>query len=116
MARLIFGRGLDNLSPVQAVQLANAVATLSGGGGGVVGRLRSGLGLSDLDVTQNAEGDTEVSAGAYVSDNVYTEVTADSAGRQTINLNLDISRNLTAKGSATSEGETGIGVFYETDY
>ena len=116
VARLIFGRGLDNLSPVQAVQLANAVATLSGGGGGVVGRLRSGLGLSDLDVTQTAEGDTEVSAGGYISDNIYTEVTADSAGRQTINLNLDISRNLTAKGSATSEGETGIGVFYETDY
>ncbi|MDZ7709621.1 MAG: translocation/assembly module TamB domain-containing protein [Roseovarius sp.] len=116
VARLIFGRGLDNISPLQAAQLANAVATLSGGGGGLVGRLRGGIGLSDLDVTQTAEGDTEVSAGGYLSNNIYTEVTADSAGRQKINLNLDISRNLTAKGSAASDGDTGIGIFFEKDY
>ena len=116
VARLIFGRGLDNISPLQAAQLASAVATLSGGGGDLVGRLRGGIGLSDLDVTQTAEGDTEVSAGAYVSDNIYTEVTADSAGRQQINLNLDVTRNLTAKGSASNDGDTGIGLFFEKDY
>lgn len=116
VARLIFGRGLDTISPLQAAQLAGAVVTLSGGGGGLVGRLRGGFGLSDLDVTQTAEGDTEVSAGAYLSDNIYTEVTADSAGRQKINLNLDISRHLTAKGSAASDGDTGIGIFFEKDY
>jgi translocation and assembly module TamB len=116
VARLIFGRGLDNISPIQAAQLASAVATLSGGGGDLVGRLRGGFGLSDLDVSQTAEGDTEVSAGAYLSDNIYTEVTADSAGRQKINLNLDVTRNLTAKGSASSDGDTGIGLFFEKDY
>jgi translocation and assembly module TamB len=116
VARLIFGRGLDSISPLQAAQLASAVATLSGGGGDLVGRLRGGFGLSDLDVTQTAEGDTEVSAGAYISDNIYTEITADSAGRQKINLNLDVSRNLTAKGSASSDGDTGIGIFFEKDY
>jgi translocation and assembly module TamB len=116
VARLIFGRGLDNISPLQAAQLASAVAKLSGGGSGLVGRLRSGFGLSDLDVKQTAEGDTEVSAGTYISDKIYTEVTADSAGRQKINLNLDLSRNLTAKGSAASDGDAGIGIFFEKDY
>ncbi|MGR3650782.1 MAG: translocation/assembly module TamB domain-containing protein [Roseovarius sp.] len=116
VARLIFGRGLDTISPLQAAQLASAVATLSGGGGDLVGRLRGGFGLSDLDVTQTAEGDTEVSAGAYISDNIYTEVTADSAGRKHINLNLDVTRNLTAKGSASNDGDTGIGLFFEKDY
>ena len=57
-----------------------------------------------------------MSAGAYVSDNIYTEVTADSAGRQQINLNLDVTRNLTAKGSASNDGDTGIGLFFEKDY
>ncbi|MFB9149399.1 translocation/assembly module TamB domain-containing protein [Roseovarius ramblicola] len=116
VARLIFGRGLDNISPIQAAQLASAVAKLSGGGAGLVERLRSGFGLSDLDVTQTAEGDTEVSAGAYISDKIYTEITADSTGRQKINLNLDVTRNLTAKGSASSDGNTGIGIFFEKDY
>ena len=41
LARLIFGRGVTQLSAVQAAQLAAAIAQLSGrGGGGVLARLR----------------------------------------------------------------------------
>lgn len=114
---LILGRGLDSISPFQAAQLASAVATLAGRDqNDIVGRLRKGFGLSDLDVTQTEEGTTEVTAGAYLSDNVYSEVTADSEGRQEINLNLDISRSVTIKGGVDTEGGTGIGVFFEKDY
>lgn len=117
IAQLIFGRGLGNISPFQAAKLASAVATLSGRNeGGVVGLLRGGLGLSDLDVIQNADGDTEVSAGGYVSNKVYTGLTADSAGRQQINLNLDVTRSLTARGTAGTDGNSGIGIFFERDY
>jgi translocation and assembly module TamB len=116
VARLIFGRGLDDISPLQAAQLASAVATLSGGGGDLVGRLRGGLGLADLDVSQTADGDTQVSAGAYISEKVYTEVTADSAGKQRINLNLDLTGSLTVKGGASNDGDSGIGIFFERDY
>ncbi|SEK97470.1 autotransporter secretion inner membrane protein TamB [Roseovarius azorensis] len=117
IARLIFGRGLDNISAFQAAQLASAVATLSGNSDNdIVGRLRGAVGLSDLDVTQTEEGDTEVSAGGYISDRVYTEITADSAGRQQINLNLDLTGSVTAKGSASNDGSSGIGIFFEKDY
>ncbi len=41
LARLLFGRSLDKISPLQAAQLANAVAVLAGRGGvGIVGNLR----------------------------------------------------------------------------
>lgn len=117
IARLIFGRELGSISPFQAAKLASGVATLTGRGtGGPLGLLRGGLGLSDLDVIQNDGGDTEVSAGGYVSDKVYTGVTADSAGRQQINLNLDLTRALTARGTAASDGNSGIGIFFERDY
>ncbi|WP_294610919.1 translocation/assembly module TamB domain-containing protein [uncultured Roseovarius sp.] len=117
VARLLFGRGLESISPFQAAQLASAVATLSGRSNlDVVGKLRGAVGLSDLDVTQTEEGDTEVSAGAYISDKIYSEVTADSTGRQQINLNLDITNSITLKGGASNDGSTGIGVFFEKDY
>jgi len=117
VARLLFGRGLDTISPFQAAQMASAVATLSGRSGlDVVGKLRGAVGLSDLDVTQTEDGDTEVSAGAYISDKVYSEVIADSTGRQQINLNLDLTNTITLKGGASNEGDTGIGVFFEKDY
>ncbi|MDT8326120.1 MAG: translocation/assembly module TamB domain-containing protein [Roseovarius sp.] len=117
VARLLFGRGLDTISPFQAAQMASAVATLSGRSGlDVVGRLRGAVGLSDLDVTQTEDGNTEVTAGAYISDKIYSEVIADSAGKQQINLNLDLTKSFTLKGRASNDGDTGIGVFFEKDY
>lgn len=117
LARLVFGRGLDQISPFQALKLASAVATLSGkGGAGTISRLREGFGLDDLDVTTNAEGNLEVSAGTYISENIYTDVTVGADGRAEVNLNLTLTPNVTARGSVGSDGTTGIGVYFEKDY
>ena len=37
-------------------------------------------------------------------------------GKTRLNLNLDVSKSLTARGSVDSEGDSGIGLFYERDY
>ena len=117
LAQLLFGRNIAEISAFQALQLASAVATLAGrGGSGVVARLREGFGLDDLDVTTTDDGATAVRAGKYISDNVYTDVTAASDGTGEVSLNLDLTPNLTAKGRLGSDGDTGIGLFFEKDY
>jgi translocation and assembly module TamB len=117
LARLIFGRGLETLSPLQAARLAVAVRTLAGQGGeGVVGNIRNSAGLADLDVTTDEEGNAAVRAGAYLGENVYTDVEVDSAGETNLNLNLDVSPSVTLKGSVNNEGDTSLGVFFERDY
>ena len=117
LAQLLFVRSFTSLSAFQAAQLVSAVATLSGrGSGGLTGRLRGALGLSDFDVTTSETGATQFSAGAYLSENIYSEFTADSDGNNEINLNLDLSSSVTVKGSASSDGDTGLGIFYEKDY
>ena len=117
LSRLIFGRGLETLSPIQAARLALAVRTLAGQGGeGVVGRIRGATGLADLDVTTTDEGNTAVRAGAYLGENIYTDVTVDSTGETELNLNLDITPSLTARGGVTNTGETSLGIFFERDY
>ncbi|WP_372989643.1 translocation/assembly module TamB domain-containing protein [Sulfitobacter sp.] len=117
LAQLLFGRNISEISAFQALQLASAVATLAGrGGAGVISNLRTGFGLDDLDVTTTDSGATAVRAGKYISDNVYTDVTAASDGTADISINLDITKNLKAKGSVGSDGNTGIGIFFEKDY
>jgi translocation and assembly module TamB len=117
LAQLLFGRGLTNISAFQAVQLASAVATLAGKGGeGIVGNLRKSFGLDDLDVSTDADGNSALKAGKYISENVYSEVEVDQQGQSTINLNLDISKSAKIRGSVSSAGETGIGIFVERDY
>lgn len=117
VARLIFGRGLDKLSAFQAVRLAAAVAELAGkSSGGVMGGLRAATGLADLDVNTNEEGETQVSAGFYLSDRLYSSVAVDDRGEAEVNINLDLTKSIKVKGTVESRGNTGLGVFYEKDY
>lgn len=117
LARLIFGRGIDQISAFQALKLASAVATLSGvSGTGVVGRLREGFGLDDLDVTTAEDGTVTASAGTYLTENIYSDVTVGADGSAEINLNLSISPNVTARGSVAQDGSTGLGIYFEKDY
>lgn len=116
LALLLFGRGLDKITPLQALQLANAVRTLLSGGEGIQGRLRQQFGLDELDVTTDSEGNVALRAGKYLSDNVYLNTEVGATGDVEIQLNLDITPNLTARGSAGSSGETSLGIFFERDY
>lgn len=116
LAQLIFGRDLGSITPLQAVQLAAAVGTLAGrGGGGLIEGFRTGLGVDDFDITSDAAGNTALRVGKYLGDNLYTEVTI-SSGTTEINLNLDLSDDVTVKGSVSSDGDTGLGIFFERDY
>jgi translocation and assembly module TamB len=117
VARLLFGRGLDQLTPFQAAQLAAAVASLTGrGGAGIMDRLRQGLGLDDFDIGTDDSGDTQLRAGRYLSENIYTDLTVTSGGKSEVSINLDLTPSVTVKGRASSDGQTGLGVFFERDY
>ncbi|WP_245752556.1 translocation/assembly module TamB domain-containing protein [Poseidonocella pacifica] len=117
LSRLLFGRDISEISALQALRIANAVRTLAGyGGEGMLSRLREDFGVDDLDLSTDEEGNTGVTVGKYISDNIYTDVTVDSTGRSEINLNLNVTPSITARGSVANDGDTGIGVFFERDY
>ena len=117
LSRLIFGRDVSAISPLQAVQLAAAVGTLAGNGSGGLGNsFREGTGLDDFDITTDEDGNAAVRAGKYLTENVYTDVTINAEGETEINLNLDITPEITAKGTVENDGETSIGIFFERDY
>ncbi|RKF14056.1 translocation/assembly module TamB [Roseovarius spongiae] len=117
LSQIFFRRNISELSALQAAQLASAVATLAGKGGeGIVGRLRRQLGVDDLDITTDEEGNTGVRAGKYISDNIYTDVTASSGGGGEVSLNIDLSPSVTVKGSMDSDNESKLGIFFQKDY
>ncbi len=117
LARLIFNRGLDELSAVQIAQLAAAAAELAGGSNtSLLQNLRGATGLDDLDVVTDSEGGAALRAGRYIQDNIYLGVEAGTSGTTRGTINLDITKDLKARGSVSSDGDTGIGLFYERDY
>lgn len=117
LAQIFFGRDTSQLSAFQALQLASAVATLAGRGGeGVVSKLRRGFGLDDFDVTTDAQGNTGLRVGKYISDNIYTDITVGDENTAGVSVNIDLTPNLTARGQLKQDGESSLGVFFEKDY
>jgi len=117
LSQLLFGRGLENISALQAAQLANAVAVLAGqGGAGIVDQLRSSVGLDDLDLGTDDDGNVTLRAGKYLTDRIYTNVEVGGDGKSRVNINLDITNALRARGSVDNEGDSSLGLYYERDY
>ncbi|NKX45128.1 translocation/assembly module TamB domain-containing protein [Roseicyclus persicicus] len=118
LAQLLFGRSVSALSPVQILQMADAVAGLAGGSSqsGIFARLREGLGLDDLDLQTSEDGSAALRAGRYLSENIYTDVVIGDAGNTGVSLNIDLTPSITARGSFTSDGTSSLGVFFERDY
>ncbi|MCV3273973.1 translocation/assembly module TamB domain-containing protein [Roseobacter sinensis] len=116
LSQLLFGRDISEISAFQALQLANAVATLAGREGvGLIGNLREGFGLDDLDITTTEDGAAAVRAGRYISENIYTDVVT-GGGETELSINLDVTDSLKARGTLEQDGNTGVGIFFERDY
>ncbi|GAA5096744.1 translocation/assembly module TamB domain-containing protein [Bartonella acomydis] len=117
LARLIFNRSLNELSPFQIAQLAAAAADLAGASNtSLLNTLRAKIGLNDLDVIVDEKGNTGLRIGHYIHNNVYLGFEAGSNGMTKGTINLDISRHLKAKGAIGNEKNSSIGIFYERDY
>jgi translocation and assembly module TamB len=119
LARLIFGRSMSNLSPLQIAQLAEAAAQLSGVGGStsLLEKLRGKLGVDDLDVTTDEQGGTAVSAGKYLNDRTYLNIQkGEKPGSGKARIDFNVGKGVKLRGEASDDGEAKGGIFYEKEY
>lgn len=116
LAMLLFGNQFSQLSPFVIAQMAASLATLSGAGGDATKGVRDKTGADTIDIGTDAGGAGRLGAGAYLSDNLYTDFTVNIEGDTEVNLNLDVTDNLTLKGMVDNSGDTSLGIFFERDY
>lgn len=116
LAILLFGNRFSELSPFVIAQMAASLAQLSGAGGDATKGLRDSTGVDTVDIGATEGGAGRLGAGAYLSDNLYTDFTVNTEGDTEVNLNLDVTDNFTVRGTVDGQGETGIGMFFQRDY
>jgi len=135
LSRVLFNRGVGQLSAGEGLQLAAAAATLAGGGPGVLDKLRGSLGLdwfrlgssptSPTTGTLNPRaaggsrgaGSTSLSAGKYIAPGVSVGVSQGvNPPTSKVTVEVEVMRHLTVGGEAGQSGSTGFGLNYNYDY
>lgn len=121
LSRILFDTGTANLSAFQAVQLAQAAASLAGGGGGFnpIDSVRQALALDRLDVSQEGEdvSGTTLSAGKYITDDIYLSLDQGlTPGSSKVTVEVELTPNLTLESDVGANATGNVGLNWEWDY
>ncbi len=119
LSRMLFGRSLAGITPVQAARLAVAARELAGHGGGmdILGTAREILQLDDLDIVSGSQsGNMSLRAGKYVNERVYLRLDSDlKTGEEEMSADVELSPRMTLESTIGPKGG-GLGLFWKYDY
>jgi translocation and assembly module TamB len=116
LSRILFQRPSGSLSAFQAIELANAVATLSGNGDAFE-RLRKTLGVDSLDISTSATGGASVGATRAINDRISVGVTTGARPQDNgVNVNLDVTPHLRLQAGVDESGGSSAGIGAEWEY
>jgi translocation and assembly module TamB len=116
LSQVLFGSSAAQLTPIEAAQLASALAALAGGGGfDVIGNLRSFARLDRLAFAESATGMT-VSGGKYVTDDVYVEIIGGGREGPAAQVEWRIRRTLSLVSRIGSQNDAKLSVRWRKDY
>ncbi len=116
LAMVVFGNQFSELSPLKIAQLAGSLARLRGGGDPVGDNARRITGADTVSIGEDDSGNAQAEIGAHLGKNVYTDLSVNTKGDTEVNINLDVSRTLTLKGTVDNAGNSAVGIFFERDY
>jgi translocation and assembly module TamB len=116
LSRILFDEASGGLSAAQALQLAQGIATLTGGGPGAFDQLRRALGVDSLDITADAE-NPAVGVSRYIADNVRLGIQAGARPEDSgVSVDIDLTRRLRLQSQIGADGSTSVGVGFEIEY
>src|SRR5262249_9780874 len=116
LPNMLFGRAAEDLSPLEAAQMAASLAELTGRAAfDISGILRSAIGLQRFDVRQEQAG-VAVAGGRYLTRSVYFEVSRSGLGQPGAKVEWRVRQNLSLVTSFLTSGDQRISVRWRKDY
>jgi translocation and assembly module TamB len=118
LSRVLFGAGAQQLTTAQKIELAGAVASLSGSGAGALDKARDRLGVDVLSVNEGTDSSTtKLKAGKYVTDRVYVEMEKGAQKNTgTATVEVEIAPRVRVQTGSKGQGEGKVGIEWRWDY
>lgn len=119
LARILFDKGVSELSAIEAAQLAATLAELSGQGSGLdlMGSIQEAIGLDVLRVDSADGGGATITAGKYVAEGVYVGVAqGTNTGATTATVEIEVTPQITVDTEIGQDASSGGGINWRWTY
>jgi translocation and assembly module TamB len=117
LSQVLFGQTASQLSPLEAAQLASAVASLARGGGlDVVGNLRAFAHLDRLALGGGGTGGVTVAGGKYLTNDVYLELTGGAKQGPSAQVEWRVKKNLSILSRVGGVDAESLAIRWRRDY
>lgn len=123
MALILFGKPARELSALESLQVAQALAQLSGvgpfgKGGGITGIARRTLGLDLLNVSVGSDaGASSLEVGKYVAEGLFVSAKQDARGESgSVRVEYEISDSISIETEMRQDGEQTVSANWKHDF
>ena len=122
MALILFGKPSGELTAIESLQTAQALASLGGigpfGGSGGFAGLRQSTGLDLLNVDFDPDtGASALTVGKYIADGLFVSATQDVKGENgAVQVEYEVNNNVKVETELTQRGEQTLSVNWKKDF
>jgi translocation and assembly module TamB len=117
LSQVLFGQTASQLSPLEAAQLASAVASMARGGGlDVIGNLRTFARLDRLALAGGGSTGVTVAGGKYLTKDVYLELTGGGKQGPTAEVEWRVKKSLSIVSRVGGVDAESLAVRWRRDY
>ncbi|MFB3788092.1 MAG: translocation/assembly module TamB domain-containing protein, partial [bacterium] len=122
LSSLLFGRRINDITPLQAIQFAQAANALRGGRGvfDILGKTRNLLGLAQLELRQSEEegmANTMVGIGKYITNDIYVDLQQGFQNDSSrVMVEIQLTPNIAIESELSVHSSSGIGVVFKYDF
>lgn len=123
MALILFGKPAAELSALESLQVAEALAQLSGvgpfgGGGGVSSLARNALGLDLLNIDLDTDaGASSLEVGKYVAQGLFVSAKQDARGENgSVKVEYEINSSISIETELQQDGDQTVSANWKKDF
>jgi translocation and assembly module TamB len=118
LSRLLFGRSSMDLSALEAAQLANTIARLSGNSTGFdpASEFQAALGIDRFSIGTSESGSAEIGVGQYLSDDVYLELKSAGAEGSSVEVEWQPRPQVSVTSETSATGDSKVSIRWKKDY
>lgn len=118
---LLFGKQATNISPFQALQLADSLQHLSGRGNSTsfLDKAKNIFKIDEIKWNNSSTNNSEdsIGVGKYLTDKIYVELEKGTqSGNSRTRIEVEIKNNLSVESSVGDLGSSSVGINWKYDY